>query len=363
MLWRKEKPVSAVSGMNPRTYALVLILGAAALFISVIAANVLIDPQGVFGTNILPRTPNLNYHYRNLAAYDAAPDSFEGLLFGSSRAQATSPAELSRRMDGVTFASFSVTRGMLPDFLPAFEYVLADKAKRGQRLRTVFLLLDIDTFGDPPATNRYIETLLPQALSGESGVYFWWRNLTAMQVRSWQRILREARAAIEERDRKTPSVLDKVKLAFVRLASLSHLAGRGSQAGSDYNRPFEQRAYFAEQLRLLQRIAALSQQSGTKLIVAVSPLHRAVESRYLPKDLSQALDQVARVTPLWDFTGSDWLSDDPNYWMGDTAHYSAEVGRMMLARIFGEPMPRNWERFGRLRGAEGAIASEAGVRR
>ena len=70
----------------------------------------------------------------------------------------------------------------------------------------------------------------------------------------------------------------------------------------------------------------------------------------MPTDLSQALDQVARVTPLWDFTGADWLSDDPNYWMGDTAHYSSEVGRMMLARIFGDPMPRGWERFGRLRG-------------
>ena len=205
--------------MKPRTYALTLILGAAALFLSVVAANLLIDPQGVFGTNFLPRSPNFNYHYRNLAAYDAAPDRFDGLLFGSSRAQAIPTAELSRRMNGVTFANFSVIRGMLPDFLPALEYVLADKAKRGQRLRAVFLLLDIDTFGDPAATNRYIETLLPQALSGESGVYFWWRNLTALQVRSWQRILREARAAIEERDRQAPSVIGKVKLALVRLAS------------------------------------------------------------------------------------------------------------------------------------------------
>ena len=336
--------------MTPRTYALTLILGAAALFMSVVAANILIDPQGVFGTNILPRSPNFNYHYRNLAAYDAAPDRFDGLLFGSSRAQATPPAELSRHINGVTFANFSVIRGMLPDFLPALEYVLADKEKRGQRLRAVFLLLDIDTFGDPAATNRYIETLLPQALSGESGVYFWWRNLTALQVRSWQRILREARVMIEERDRQVPSAIEKVKLALVRIAALSGFAARGSQAGSDYNRPFGQRVHFEEQLQLLQRIAALSRKSGAELIVAVSPLHRAVESRYLPKDLSQALDQVARVTPLWDFTGADWLSDDPNYWMGDTAHYSAEVGRMMLARIFGDPMPRGWERFGRLRG-------------
>jgi hypothetical protein len=338
--------------MGPRRYALTLILGAAALFLSVVAANLLIDPQGVFGTNLLPRSPNINYHYRNLAAYDAAPDRFDGLLFGSSRAdQAIPTAELSRRINGVTFANFTVIRGMLPDFVPALEYVLANKAKRGQRLRAVFLLLDIDTFGDPAATNRYIETLLPQALSGESGVYFWWRNLTALQVRSWQSVLRDARAAIEERDRQAPSATEKVKLALVRFASaLSGVAPRGSQAGSDYNRPFGQRAHFAEQLQLLQRIAALSRQNGAQLIVAVNPLHRAVESRYLPMDLSQALDQVARVTPLWDFTGADWLSDDADRWRGDTAHYSSEVGRMMLARIFGDPMPRGWERFGRLRG-------------
>jgi hypothetical protein len=351
MLLRKEKPVRAAPGMKPRTYALTLILGAAALFASVVAANILLDPQGVFGTNVLPRSPNANHHYRNLTAYDAASDRFDGLLFGSSRTQGIPMAELSRRMNGATFANFSVVRGMLPDFLPALEYVLADKGKRGQRLRAVFLLLDIDTLGDPAATNRYIETLLPQALSGESGVYFWWRNLTALQVRSWQRILRDARAAIEERDREAPSAIEKMKLALVRFAlALRGLAARGSEAGSAFNRPFGQRAHFAEQLQLLERIAALCRQNGAELIVAVSPLHRAVESRYLPTDLSQALDQVARVTPIWDFTGADWLSDDASYWLGDTAHYSSDVGRMMLARIFGDSMPPSSERFGRLRG-------------
>ena len=346
----KERRVRAALGMKPRTYAVTLMLGAAALFVSVVAANLLIDPQGVFGTNLLPRSPNINEHYRNLTAYEAAPDRFDGLLFGSSRARSIPTAELSRHMNGVTFADFSVVRGMLPDFLPALEYVLADKAKRGQRLRAVFLLLDIDTFGDPAGTNRYIETLLPRELSGENGLSFWWRNLTALQVRSWQGILRDARAAIEERHRQAPSAIDKVKGALVRLASaLSGLAARGSQAGSDYNRPFGQRAHFLEQLRLLQRIGVLCRQSGAELIVAISPLHRAVESRYLPNDLSQALDQVAHVTPVWDFTGADWLSDNPNFWLGDTAHFSTEVAQMMIARIFGDPMPPGWERFGRLR--------------
>jgi hypothetical protein len=144
--------------------------------------------------------------------------------------------------------------------------------------------------------------------------------------------MREARAALEEQ---APSAIVKVKLTLVRTASvLSGLAARGVQAGSPYNRPFGDRAH-----RLLQRLVALNRQSGAELIVAVSPLHHAAESRYLPTDLSQALDQVARVTPLWDFTRADWLSDDPNYWKGDTAHYCRQydarqhVQRSCAARV------------------------------
>ena len=239
---------------------------------------------------------------------------------------------------------------MLPDFLPALEYVLADKAKRGQQLRAVFLLLDIDTFGDPAATNRYIETLQPRALSGGSGVVLLveqsdgpsGQELAAYPVGG---------PGSDRGERSSGSFGPREGEIGARPFCSAERLGRARLAGrKPHNRPFRQRAHFAEQLQLLQRIAALSRQSGAELIVAVSPLHRAVESRYLPKDLSQALDQVARIAPLWDFTGADWLSDDPNYWMGDTAHYSSEVGRMMLARIFGDPMPRGWERFGRLRG-------------
>jgi hypothetical protein len=41
-------------------------------------------------------------------------------------------------------------------------------------------------------------------------------NLTALQVRSWRRILLDARAAIEERNSQAPSAIEKVKWALVR---------------------------------------------------------------------------------------------------------------------------------------------------
>ena len=210
--------------MKPRRYALTLILGAAALFTSVVAANLLIDPQGVFGTNLLPRSPNINYHYEISLPMTLHPDRFDGVLFGSSRTQATPTAELSRRINGVTFANFSVIRGMLPDFLPALEYVLADKAKWAAGAGSV-----------SPPRYRYLRRSRSNqplhrdpAAGRESGVYFWWRNLTALPGQELAAYPARGPGRDRGKIREAPSALERVKWALVRVAALSGLAARGA---------------------------------------------------------------------------------------------------------------------------------------
>ena len=145
--------------------------------------------------------------------------------------------------------------------------------------------------------------------------------------------MREARAALEEQ---APSAIVKVKLTLVRTASvLSGLAARGVQAGSPYNRPFGDRAH-----RLLQRLVALNRQSGAQLIVAVSPLHHAAESRYLPTRISRKRLIRSRASPRCGIsparTGSRTI---PNLRKGKTAHYCRQydarqhVQRSCAARV------------------------------
>src|SRR5262249_35745036 len=129
--------------MHPRTYALLLSASAALLFLAVIATNVIIDPQGVFGTGLLPRSANANTRYLSVAEYQAAPEQYDGVVFGSSRA--TLPLrDLSKHMDGARFLTFAVSLGTLTDHLPMLEFVVRDKMRRGERLRAAFLLLDAD---------------------------------------------------------------------------------------------------------------------------------------------------------------------------------------------------------------------------
>src|SRR5712691_3421804 len=160
--------------MHPRTYALMAVAAGASMFLALVGTNLIIDPQGMFGTGLLPRTINANERYERFVAYRAAPDTYDGLLFGSSRASIMPLDEVSRRMNGVKFASFAVAGGMLSDHLPVLEFVLREKARLGQRLRAVLMLI-------------------PPPLTGENPVRFWWRYLTAIQFRTWGSVIREAR--------------------------------------------------------------------------------------------------------------------------------------------------------------------------
>lgn len=346
--------------MRPRTYALTLMTASAALFLTVIAANLIIDPQSVFGTGVVPPSSNLNFHYQRLTAYQAAADRYDGVLLGSSRTAVIPLDALSQQMDGARFADFGVAGGMVPDNLPALEYILRDKAARGQRVKAVFLLLDIDSFGNPAATNASIQTLLPPALSGDNPVRFWWRNLAALQPSAWRLAISEARGKPDG----APENLLQARLATLADFASARMARDGPGPKPEdpqvlvlKPKPFAQRAHFGEQLKQLERIVVLCRENGITLAVAISPLHRVIESLYDPAELSRAIDRIAGVVPVWDFTRSDWLSDDPARWLGDTSHFDGVVAAMMLRRMFGEEMPPEWTNFGRLRTRAGISAA------
>jgi hypothetical protein len=321
----------------------------------------------VFGTGLVPASSNLNFHYQRLMAYQAAADRYDGVMLGSSRAAIIPLDELSSRMGGAQFASFGVAGGMLPDHLPVVEYLLRDKKSKGQRLKAAFLLLDIDAFGNPAGTNETIQTLLPPALSGDHPVRFWWRNLAALQPDTWRRAIAEAGG--KRSGDAAPGQILQPTLAALADAASARMARDGPRPKREdpevlafKPKPFAQRVHFDQQLKQLERIVALCRENGTTLAVAIAPLHRAIESLYDPKELSHALERVSRVVPVWDFTSSDWLSDDPARWLGDNSHFDIVVARMMLRRMFGEEMPPGWNHFGRLRTPK-SLLGDAGIRR
>src|SRR5262245_55039973 len=68
--------------MHPRTYALTLVAAGLSLFVGVVGANLILDPQYVFNTGLFSPTVHWNSRYARLTAYREAPQQYNGLLFG-----------------------------------------------------------------------------------------------------------------------------------------------------------------------------------------------------------------------------------------------------------------------------------------
>jgi hypothetical protein len=351
---------------DARKYALSAIAAAVVMFFALIATNLLIDPQYVFGTDFLPQSNNPNRYYRTVTAYQAAPQRYDGLFFASSRGQKIPLSDLSRRMN-LDFGDFHAPGGTLSDFLPIAEYVFADKAARGDRLRAVFVMLDVDAFGLPPVTNTTLSAILPPPVGGITPVRFWWKFLTTVQFVSWHSAIRDAVSRWESGRVAPPWWFAPARKLFGRIGG--ELAGRAQAKPGDelfavINRVaaavgekppvfITRRSHFAADLERLHSLVALCRRYDAKLIVAATPLSRQNEDYFDGPDLADAISRISQVTPFWDFTRTGAITDQPGLWP-DISHFNAPVATMMFRRIFGEDMPPGWNGFGRLRQPEAA---------
>jgi hypothetical protein len=364
--------------MRARVYALTVLAVAAAVPLATAAINLLFDPQGVFGTGVFGDSKHANERYYRFALYQAAPDYYTGLVFGSSRARSLPLDEVSRRT-GQAYASFAVSWGLIEDHLPVLEFILRTKAGTSRPIRDVLLLLDVDRLGEQPRTNQGIQTLMPPGLTGDN-VRFWWTNLTTPQPKAWISIAKDVWRGSPDAWQRRPTAASVAALALQqagaapaapdlanapaprptsgRFAAISPPATTGPQpsaverpsaagAATDAESqvapppmagPRERilaRGGFAQQLGLLRRFVELCQQHGVQLRVATSPLSRARTAQFDPSDLVLARERIAQIVPIWDFTNVGDLSDRADLW-GDPGHFKEEIGRMMVARMFEE---------------------------
>jgi hypothetical protein len=307
--------------MRARTYALGLIGAAAALFASVAAANLVIDPAGIFGTSPLPRhTANANERYLSFAAFRAGQAHYDGLLFGSSRARAVPLEDLERVLGTNDIASFAVNGGVLADHVPVLEYVVRQRTPGRRGVRAVFVLLDADGIGDRPPTNFGPATYLAPELTGESKVRrvgFGGAGISA---------LRAALSTEAQAQELGPAALPPRKTA-------------GPERIGD-------RQQYHQDIERWRRIVVLCRTASIELVAAFGPLRRGNLARY--EDVEKVVEDFSAVAPIWDFTRFGRVADDASLWE-DESHYDPKVSRLMLHRIAGEPLPPGWEGFGRLR--------------
>ncbi len=330
-----------------RRFSLVMILGAALLFLSTIAANVVFDPEYVFRTGLFPQTLNWNERAGKLKIYQREASAVDALLFSSSRGNQLDRNLLAKDMGASHLLSMSMSFGMITDHLPNLAYILRDKASRGERIKAVMLLLDPDFFGKPAWTDSNINSFLPPEISTESAAKYWWRYLTVFQYRLWRDVWRTPRAQAAPVVAGRPDAPATEAIPAVARVPIPTIS-------EDYRRAFNSvRPDIERQIALLKRFVQLCRDNNVKLTVAMSPLIDQNLDWHEPGVIDALVARVATVVPLWDFNSPPLIAKRRDYWL-DFSHFDAATGTMMINRMFGTPNPPEFAEFGKLRGAAAA---------
>ena len=344
--------------LHPRTFALALLAGAFGLLAATMALNFALDPQYVFGTPLTRIDENANYRFHRVRQYQAQRERVDGLLFASSRGKAFDADLVARKIGAGLVAKFDVTAGMITDHLPALEYVLRDKAARGEKVRAAILLLDIDTFGKLPATNVNIDSFLPPELSREHPARFWWRYLTVFQLRMWRGIIAHRWRGGGQAADAMPPQIDRRRFAMAGFSgsALRAAAPHVLLAADDVPAArllVATRPNLAAHLAMVARFAALCRDNGIQLTVATTPMRLDAAFLYDPADLRDVVERLSQIVPVWDFAAPRWLASDIGYW-DDSSHFKPIVAGMMLDRISGSNAPAD---FGALRSAKAEVSA------
>jgi hypothetical protein len=352
--------------VTARSFVWTVITGTSLLLGATVCANIVTDPQGVFGTDVLAHSADPNWRYLQLKQYRRDASNIDGLIFGSSRGTYIDDGLLGRQTGSRQVLNFSVPYGLMTDHLPTLQYILDDKRARGERLRSVLLLLDLDFFGKAPWTNTNINAFLPPDVSGESLARFWWRYLTAFQYRKWRDSLRrrnrdaatELSGSIGKDDRSAHSATANFPTNTVAGASTASPSNPIAEAGQladdavalshrSRNSWNATRPDLVRQISYLAQFVELCRSNNIALTVATSPMSGENLKGYSPSELEALMEKLNHLTPIWDFSSPPWLVDERHYWM-DFSHFSNAIGSMMVNRMFSDDAYVRRD-FGRLR--------------
>lgn len=327
---------------------LVMLLVTALLLVMVVPIfNFITDPYGAFGDPVLewwsydmtmnPRVAKHNY----LEKYH---DNYDSSIIGASGSSILSVEALNSYLDASfynTFFYYSNAQG----FREIAEYLLDHYT-----VKNLVLNLSITAAANNPETDDILTKAQHWQVDGSSPLGFYARYLFASPLQGIQKLNYRKSDGYMPHGYKTitpeTGEYDRRARDTENIRDLENYLSRDAYAVfRDYAVHYYTLPHLEECAEALAAIKARCEEKGVRLIVVCQPMYHENLSYYSWADRSVFFNRIAEVTDYWDFTLTP-LSYDPRYFY-DMSHARNPVGRLMLARIFGDESVWLPEHFGR----------------
>ncbi|MCH5279989.1 MAG: hypothetical protein J1E61_00865 [Lachnospiraceae bacterium] len=291
-----------------------LVLFLVLLAVLVIPINVLLDPYNVFHWDRIRDNgvePNKNYIKTQFVLEHM--DQYDSYLFGSSR---TGFIDVSDLPEG-NWYNFSYSEG-----LPAEQYeTLLTLISHGEIPKQVYLGLDNISYLVDPAyhADQLYRKAYPYEGSVKDKFYFFVSYLDTVTTI-------ESLSVVSEYQGDTESLRQRMYSSGCEDLSLD-MEFDDSQTAPYWADYYEAR--IDESIEEIRRFVELCDEYDIELTVFTNPLYITTYERAVDKGYLDFLEQLAYVTPYYNFSSYNMLSMNQEYYY-ETSHYTPEAASVMM---------------------------------
>lgn len=307
------------------------------ILLLVMGFNFVTDPYGAFGDRVLQwwsYDETMNPKLAKISYLEQHHDEYDSYIIGASGSSSLPVAELNERLNAKFYNCFFYGADM-----EAYEQMCRYFLEHYE-VKNILLNLSpqVAITGESMSEDN-LSYHGHYKITGESPVTFYGRYLLANPMDGVQKL----------RSRATDGFLPEAYKCFDGATGAYDKRWRDAEGISDLDAYLADERYTVfrdypqktETLHAVDRVAAAVQRirddcaaHGVNLTVLCQPAYYENLNFFSQEDLAAFRNALAGVTDYWDFSLSA-ASYEPRYFYDET-HFRNDVGRMMLARIFGD---------------------------
>ncbi len=311
--------------------------------------NIATDPFGVFGDRLFDwydYNMTMNPRVAKITYLNSRFDQYDSYVLGSSKASSLPVPELNQYCDA-SFYNMTWYGGDLKDERDTLRYLLDH-----DDVKNVVLALDpmdatnYDSESDPIKGNMHCN------VDGSSPLRFYATYLFANPLYGWDKL--SCRFNMGYLVDASHVYISETGVYNKQVRDSTRIGGMAEYLALENNRlptaPLRMDTG-DEALNAVREIVSLCRDNGVRLFVIGVPLYYEDLEQYDRAEMSRFWTGVAEITEFYDFWGYYPLCNDLRYFY-DTDHFRNDVGRMVLARVFGDGSVYVPDDFGHITNAE-----------
>lgn len=317
--------------MSSGKWCAVAVSGVLAAVLSIVFLNVIVDPFGVFGDEWYSYNETNNPRVAKTEYLKKNHDKYDSYIIGCSSTSSYPVEDLNRYMNA-SFYNLIMYGADMYDVEQTVYHI-----GENYTVKNIVLNLYIANGFDYNYEPDKMTGSMHADVTGESKIKFYSKYAFANPQYSFAKI------GAKSKDRylsESFDVFDEETGAYdKRKRDAEHLSDLGSYykeypVFENYpvgNYPLSR---FGENAESLKRIKDFCDEKGIRLIVVNAPIYYEY-FKCIPKDdIKRFYEEIADKIEFWDFSVSS-VSLEPRYFYDET-HFRNDVGKMALARIFGD---------------------------